>query len=85
MTVRPWRGTQLHSLGDPTDDRASARLGNAPYDGLAQVWYADRQDLEARMATTAGREAVNLLRNDELRFIDRRNSPRWWGLERRIV
>lgn len=76
---------QLHSVDDPAVDGAPGPLRGAPYDGLAQVWYLNRQDFEARIATPAGRAAASLLRDDELRFIDRRSSPRWWGRERRIL
>ena len=77
---------QLHSLDEPAEGKASDRLRWSPsYDGLAQIWYANRRDFEVRMAMPVGREAAAMLRNDELRFIDRKNSPRWWGLERRIL
>lgn len=57
----------------------------APYDGLAEIWFTSRKDYEVRMATPTAREAAGLLRQDEGLFLDRRNSPRWWGLERRLL
>lgn len=77
---------QLHALDESHPDASSGRAHwTAPYDGLAEIGYASREVFNARIATPAAREAAALLRDDEVRFIDRPNSPRWWGVERRIL
>ena len=77
---------QLHALDEAPSEAASGHARwTAPYDGLAEIWYASREDFDGRMAAPATQDAAALLRADELRFIDRRNSPRWWGMERRIL
>ncbi|HRD26856.1 MAG TPA: EthD domain-containing protein, partial [Caulobacter sp.] len=41
---------QLHAdLEDEGPDDPARRPWSAPCDGLAQIWYASRQDFEARM------------------------------------
>jgi len=77
---------QLHALDEPPADAPPGHARwMAPYDGLAEIGYVSRADFDARMETPATREAAALLRDDELCFIDRRNSPRWWGVARRIL
>jgi hypothetical protein len=77
---------QLHTLDDaPAEAISGRRLRDAPYDGLAEIWYASRDEFERRMSNSAAREAARQLREDEFRFIDRSNCVRWWGSARRIM
>lgn len=41
-----------------------------PYDGITEVWFNSRDDMEAGMASEAGRKAAAALQEDEARFID---------------
>jgi uncharacterized protein (TIGR02118 family) len=69
------RYVQLHSVDPP----------EAPYDGLAQVWYDSLEAFETALAALASQEALRLILEDERRFIDRRRSPRWWGVEHAVI
>ncbi|MFZ5669542.1 MAG: EthD domain-containing protein [Pseudomonadota bacterium] len=59
--------------------------GAAPFDGLAEVWFASREAHAARMATADARAAARRLREDERRFVDIARSPRWWGQAHRVI
>ncbi len=41
-----------------------------PYDGITEVWFNSRAQMEAGMASAAGRAAAQALQEDEARFID---------------
>ena len=77
-TLRIQRYVQLHSCDDPLNDvlRAS-RGGPEGYDGIAELWWASREDLEAATASAEGRRASLELLDDERRFIDLARSPLW--------
>ncbi len=77
------RYVQVHTLGDPANDAmAKARGGMEPvYDGVAEVWFENREALTAAMETDAGRKAGAALVEDEARFIDLPRSPLWLGCE----
>ena len=71
-------------------DELTARVGEArgappPYDGVAELWWQDIEDLSAASATKEGRAAGRLLLEDERKFIDLANSPIWFGEEHVIV
>lgn len=68
---------QIHS--EPDAHRAP------PFDGLAEVWYDSRDVQAVAMRTDAGQEAGRLVLKDELNFIDREQSPRWWGRAHTII
>ena len=77
------RYVQVHTLDDPATARmAEARGGmEAPYDGVAEMWFEDREALVASTQTKQGRRAGAMLIEDEARFIDLPNSPMWLGHE----
>lgn len=80
------RYVQLHAdLEDDGPAGPGSQPWSAPCDGLAQIWYASREAFDARMAEPAAREAARLLRDDELRFMDRQQTRRWWGVEHLIL
>ena len=85
-TLRIQRYVQLHSCDDPLNDvlRAS-RGGPEGYDGIAELWWASREDLEAATASAEGRRASLELLDDERRFIDLARSPLWIAEEVAIV
>ena len=70
--------------------RASAsaretRGGREPYDGVAELWWASREDLAAAIATPEGQRAGAALLEDERRFIDLAKSPLWIAEEHSII
>jgi hypothetical protein len=77
------RYVQLHTLEDPINNQlAAARGGMEPaYDGVAELWWTDREALASSVGTAAGRSAANELVEDEARFIDLPNSPLWLAYE----
>lgn len=73
------RYAQLHALADDPVGAALARVRGAPeaFDGIAQMCWASRADLDASMTSPAGRAAGRELLEDERRFIDLAQSPIW--------
>ena len=85
-TLRIARYIQLVPVDTPLSaPMMKARSAPEPYDGVAELWFASRADLEAslrdRAASAAGRELLE----DERRFIDLPNSPLWYSRERLII
>lgn len=79
------RYVQLHSAPDPVSDALRVSRGAPPaYDGVAQLWYDSLDELAVTMSGPGAREAVDLLLEDERRFIDHARSPLWWGEEKPI-
>lgn len=81
--LRMLRYVQVHTLDDPANAAmAEARGGmEAPYDGVAEVWFEHRDALEAALSSEAGQHAGALLLEDEARFIDLPRSPLWLAHE----
>ena len=77
------RYVQVHTLDDPINDQlAEARGGMEPvYDGVAEVWWTNREALVGTFGTEAGRAAAQELVEDEARFIDLVHSPLWLAYE----
>jgi hypothetical protein len=77
------RYVQVHTLEDPANARmAEARGGmEPPYDGVAELWFENREALLAGAGTDGGRRAGAELLEDEARFIDLPNSPIWLAHE----
>ena len=77
------RYVQVHTLSDPANEAmASARGGmETPYDGVAELWFENRDALMASVSTPAGERAGAALLEDESRFIDLPNSPLWLARE----
>ena len=85
-TLRIRRYVQLHTREDALNDvlRAS-RGGPEPYDGIAELWWESRDDLEAATASPEGQRASLELLEDERRFIDLGRSPLWIAEEHPVV
>ncbi len=82
------RYVQTHSL--PAEDPhqallATGRGGPMGFDGVAELWWASLETLDAALATEAGRRAGAELLEDERRFIDLERSPIWLAEEHEIV
>jgi uncharacterized protein (TIGR02118 family) len=77
------RYVQVHTLDDPVNDQLAAQRGEmeAPYDGVAELWWHNREALSANFGSGAGQEAGRRLLEDEARFIDLPNSPLWLAYE----
>ena len=77
------RYVQVHTLDDPVNAAmAEARGGmEVPYDGVAEVWFENREAFVAATATKPGRQAGARLVEDEGEFIDLANSTVWLGYE----
>jgi uncharacterized protein (TIGR02118 family) len=80
------RYVQVHTGHDDFNELLRAgRGGPEPFDGVAELWFADRAALEAALGTDAGRRAGAELLDDERAFVDLANSPLWIGEEHEIV
>jgi len=80
------RYVQVHTAHDDLNTALQAsRGGPEAYDGVAELWFADRAALEAALGTEAGRTAGAELLADERNFIDLERSPLWIGEEHPIV
>ena len=86
VTLRIQRYVQLHTWEDAFNEvlRAS-RGGPEPYDGIAELWWQSREDLQAATALPEGRRASLELLEDERRFIDLAQSPLWVAEEIPVV
>jgi len=77
------RYVQVHALDDPVNAAmAKARGGmEAPYDGVAEIWFASRLALAQSLASEDGKRASARLLADEANFIDLPSSTLWLGYE----
>jgi len=82
VTLGIRRYVQVHTVDDPLNEVLRAGRGEIePYDGMAQLWWSDRDELEASGATAEGRRAAKELIEDERRFIDHSRSSLWLARE----
>jgi uncharacterized protein (TIGR02118 family) len=76
------RYVQVHRRDDALGrGMRTARGAPEPYDGVAELWWADEQSFRASGRTPEGREAGRRLLEDEATFIDLANSPLWLSHE----
>lgn len=76
------RYVQLCSLPD------HSLLVNSPQldcDGIAEIWFDSLETLTVKHRQPNARQALNKLREDEQRFIDRSRSLVFWGSEQVII
>ena len=84
--LRIARYVQFHSdLGELTQKLTAFRGSPEPFDGVAEIWYENREALEALGRDPQARAASKELKEDEMRFIDTARSPIWTGEERTII
>jgi len=84
--LRIRRYVQLHTRTDDVNAALRAsRGGPEEYDGIAELWWRDRDDLLAATASEAGQQASRELLEDERRFIDLARSPLWLADEIAIL
>jgi uncharacterized protein (TIGR02118 family) len=80
------RYVQLHSVDHPLNaGLREARGAPEGFDGVAELWWDNLEDLMKSGATPEGGEAALALLEDEKRFIDLEKSPLWLGHEKTIV
>jgi len=80
------RYVQVHTGHDELGERLrDFRGAAAPFDGVAEIWYASRDALEAVGRTAEGRSASRELLEDETRFVDLAASAIWVGEEVEII
>lgn len=74
--MRVLRYVQMRALDGPLANRvAQSRGGPEPYDGVAELWWADLAAFEEGGRSPAGRAAGKALHADEKNFIDLARSP----------
>ena len=66
------------------DGMRKARGAPEPYDGIAELWWADEEAFRQGGRTEEGRRAGKLLLEDEAKFIDLTASPLWLNREEDI-
>lgn len=73
---------QLHRLDtDLATGMMRVRDAPEPFDGVAELWWADEESFRAAGRDPEGRTAGRLLLEDEARFIDLPRSPLWLNRE----
>ena len=74
---------QVHTLDDPANAAMAESRGGMepPYDGVAEVWFENREALLDALSSDAGQRAAAELVEDEARFIDLAESPLWLSHE----
>src|SRR6516162_5373682 len=82
-TLNILRYVQVHSLDDPANPQLAGARGKmeAPYDGVAELWWPSPEALAAISHHTTGQAAGSELLEDEKQFIDLPNSPLWLNYE----
>jgi len=86
QVLRIRRYVQLHTVDDPLNSvLRESRGAEEPYDGVAELWWDSREDLELTLATPEAQQAARELLEDEKRFIDLARSALWLATERPIL
>lgn len=62
-----------------------ARGAPEAFDGVAELWFDSKADIEASRSDPAAARAGRALLEDERRFIDLSKSPLWFAEEREII
>jgi uncharacterized protein (TIGR02118 family) len=77
------RYVQVHTFDDPANEQMAAARGGmeAPYDGVAELWWSSRDALRATGQDGRAATAAAALIEDEARFIDLAASPLWFAYE----
>ncbi len=85
-TLRILRYVQVYTDNGTLSERLRQFRGSPePYDGIAEIWYENREALEGLGRDPRARAASRELRDDEERFIDLTCSPIWVAEEREII
>jgi len=80
------RYVQVRTLDDPLNEAFRAtRDAMEPFDGVAELWWRNRHDLDTSFATPEGQQAWDELIKDERRFIDSSRSSLWLAKEHLVI
>jgi hypothetical protein len=80
------RYVQVSRLDDPLNDRLQTRRGAMkPYDGVANIYWKDYEDLLTSFSKPEAQLSDEALREDERRFIDTACSSLWLAREEIIA
>lgn len=80
------RYVQVHTADDPIDALLrEGRNSQEPYDGVAELWWESREEMEKAFTTAEGQAAGHELLEDEKKFIDLPRSALWVANERPII
>jgi uncharacterized protein (TIGR02118 family) len=84
--LRIRRYVQTQRMDTPVNDALRAGRGTLePFDGIAELWWDDLDDLVAATSSPEGSAAGQCLLEDEMRFIDLERSALWFGQEVEII
>ncbi len=85
--IRVKRYVQTHALGEPSlaAGLQAARRAPEPFDGIAELYWESREELQAVANDPAAQKAGAMLLRDERNFIDLPNSPLWYNEEHEII
>ncbi len=85
--LRIQRYVQTHGIDDDELNGPLRESRGAPeaYDGVAELWWKDKQDLMDVISDGAGQVALQILLDDEKKFIDLPRSPLWFSQENEII
>lgn len=64
---------------------ASTRGAPEAFDGVAELWFTDLDEMARKGSTEEGRAAGKALIEDEARFIDLTRSPLWVSEEKTFI
>jgi uncharacterized protein (TIGR02118 family) len=81
-TMRIRRYVQTHTLDDPLNEAIRERRGHQPpYDGVAELWWDNTDELIAAAEKPNYQSAADELLEDEKNFIDFSKSSLWFAYE----
>lgn len=75
LNIRKYVQSHTVSQADRFPGALARGSAGQDFDGVAQLWWDDKESFAAAGATTAGQIAGRLLLEDERKFIDLENSP----------
>ncbi|MGB3722620.1 MAG: EthD domain-containing protein [Pacificimonas sp.] len=82
------RYVQVHTVETPLSDglgKARPGMTAADYDGVAELWWDDRDSLVAAMSSEDGQRHGAILAADEAKFIDFSRSRIFFGEEYQVI
>jgi uncharacterized protein (TIGR02118 family) len=80
MAIR--RYVQVHTLDDPMNQAIRESRGlQDPYDGVAELWWDNKEEAFEASATPEGQAAASELLEDERQFIDFSRSSLWFATD----
>lgn len=85
-TLKIRRYEQLHPQpGSAAEALRAVRGATEVFDGVAELWFDNEEDIGAAAATPEGRRAARTLLEDEKTFIDLPRSPIWLFREEVVI